>query len=351
MTAVAITGPTGVFGRSLVELLETDERVTQLVGVARRPLDPAGEGWSKLAYRPGDVRDRRVLAEAFDGADAVVHLAFAKFGHASRGVLREVNVTGTLNALEAAADAGARRFVFASSVAAYGFRADNPQPIGEGWPARGSERWFYSREKAELENLLTEAVRARPALELTILRPAIVVGPRTAATWDEILPPPLRRAARAVLRLPGRLPVAPFPQPMQFVHEDDVGRALRLALDGPSGIYNLAGDGVVSGRQVARELGLVPMPIPDRLTRLAARATLSLPGLPPALEAAEALTYPVLIDTTRAKRDLGWGPRYTSLTALRAAAGGQLSDSDREGRRAEPTRTSAARRRDGELSS
>jgi nucleoside-diphosphate-sugar epimerase len=343
MTAIAITGPTGVFGRSLVTQLEGDERVTGIVGVARREIDPAAEGWSKLSYRRGDVRDRDALAEAFEGADAVAHLAFAKFGHASHTTLREINVEGTLNALNAAAEAGARRFVFASSVAAYGFRADNPEPITEDWPARGSERWFYSREKAELEELLTEAVAGLPGLELTILRPTIVVGPRTAESWDEILPARLRHLARRAVALPGRLPVVPFPQPMQFVHETDVGQALRLALiDGPGGTFNLAGEGTVSGRQVARELGLMPLPVPDRVTRGLAAASMRLPLRPAALEAAEALTQPVLVDCSRARRELAWRPRFTSLMALRAGRDPRLSDGDSRSAAGEPSGTSAS---------
>ena len=73
---VAVTGPTGTFGFGLMPLLEADERVGRVVGIARRPFDPAEHGWTKMEYRRGDVRDPAALAQAFAGADVVVHLAF-----------------------------------------------------------------------------------------------------------------------------------------------------------------------------------------------------------------------------------------------------------------------------------
>src|SRR4051794_37102094 len=114
---VAVTGPTGTFGHGLVPLLEADDRVGRVIGIARSPFDPAVQGWSKMTYRQGDVRDEDALAAAFAGSDVVVHLAFLIAG-GSRETTRAINVEGTLNAFRAAAAAGVKRFVYASSVAA-----------------------------------------------------------------------------------------------------------------------------------------------------------------------------------------------------------------------------------------
>jgi len=145
---VAVTGPTGTFGFGLMPLLQADDRVAKIVGIARRPFDPAGYGWTKLEYRRGDVRDPATLREAFASADIVVHLAFLITGGASAEVIRAVNVDGTLNAFRAAAEAGARRFVYASSVAAYGFHPDNPVGMTEEWPVRPAARLFYAQERS-----------------------------------------------------------------------------------------------------------------------------------------------------------------------------------------------------------
>src|ERR671921_1568841 len=154
--AVAVTGPTGEIGKPLMAELEQRPEVESVLGMARRPFDPAEEGWEKVAYRRGDILDRGALAALFDGTDVAVHLAFAIFG--SREETRKVNLQGTRNVFEAAIRAGVKRLVYASSVAAYGFHPENPQPLTEEVPARGSEAHPYSAQKAELEGLLDGVV-------------------------------------------------------------------------------------------------------------------------------------------------------------------------------------------------
>jgi nucleoside-diphosphate-sugar epimerase len=320
---VAITGPTGTFGFGLVPLLQADERIQRIVGIARRPFDPAEHGWPKMEYRRGDVREPAALAEAFAGADVVVHLAFMITGTASRDTIRAINVEGTLNAFRAATAAGATRFVYASSVAAYGFHRDNPVGMTEEWPVRPAAHLFYAQEKAEIEALLADEAAAHPELGLYLLRPPVVLGPHAGGGKD-LLPGPLgtlgRGVGRAVRSLPVPLP-APAPDlPMQFIHEDDVGQAFLLCVvgAGPPGAYNITGDGVLTGRELVRELGLAPVPVPAGVVQTAARAVASLPFIPPVAEWAEAASHPAIVDASKAKHVLGWTPRYTSLEALRA---------------------------------
>jgi nucleoside-diphosphate-sugar epimerase len=320
---VAITGPTGTFGFGLVPLLQADERIERIVGIARRPFDPAEHGWTKMAYRRGDVREPGALEEAFAGADVVVHLAFMITGTASRETIRAINVEGTLNAFRAATAAGATRFVYASSVAAYGFHRDNPVGMTEEWPVRPAAHLFYAQEKAEIEALLADEAAAHPELGLYLLRPPVVLGPHAGGGKD-LLPGPLgtlgRGVGRAVRSLPVPLP-APAPDlPMQFIHEDDVGQAFLLCVvgAGPPGAYNITGDGVLTGRELVRELGLAPVPVPAGVVQTAARAVASLPFIPPVAEWAEAASHPAIVDASKAKHVLGWTPRYTSLEALRA---------------------------------
>jgi nucleoside-diphosphate-sugar epimerase len=324
---VAVTGPTGTFGSGLIPLLQDDDRIDRIIGIARRPFDPAERGWAKMEYRQGDVRDPEALAEAFRGADVVVHLAFMITGSTSREMIRAINVDGTLNAFRAAADAGARRFVYASSVAAYGFHADNPERITEDWPVRPASRLFYAQEKAELEHLLREEAEDSPDLALYLLRPPIVLGPDAVGAKD-VLPGPLAPLGRRLFGRPRRLPV-PVPllapeHPMQFIHEDDVGRALQLCVvaAGPPGAYNIAGEGVLTVADVAREFGALPIRVPAAPAQAAARAMARLPFLPPAAEWVEAFSRPAIMDTTRARELLGWHPRYTGLEALRATLDG-----------------------------
>ncbi len=319
---VAVTGPTGTFGAGLIPLLQDDDRIGRIIGIARRPFDPAERGWTKMEYRQGDVRDPDALREAFDGADVVVHLAFLITGNASRETTRSINVGGTLNVFRAAAGAGARRFVYASSVAAYGFHADNPETIDEEWPTRPAARLFYAQEKAELEELLGEEAGKHPELALFLLRPPVVLGPNVIGGKD-VLPGPLAPVGRMLFGRPRRLPV-PVPVfvpelPMQFIHEEDVGRALVQCIlgAGPPGAYNIAGDGILTAADVAREFGALPIPLPAAPAQAAARAFSRLPFLPPVAEWVEAASRPAIMDTTKAREQLGWRPRYSGLEALR----------------------------------
>jgi nucleoside-diphosphate-sugar epimerase len=320
---VAVTGPTGTIGFGLVPLLQADERVARVVGIARRPFDPAAYGWTKMEYRRGDVRDSEALQDAFGDADVVVHLAFLITGGASREAIRAINIEGTLNAFRAATAAGARRFVYASSAAAYGFHRDNPIGMTEEWPVRPAARLFYAREKAELEHLLQAEAVQSTGLALYLLRPPIVLGPHAIGAKKLVptLPGPLAALARRLARLAGRLPVpVPVPVlPLQLVHEEDVGRALLqcVVAAGPPGAYNIAADGIVTATDIARELGMLPLPLPAGPAQVTARAIAALPFLPPVAEWVEAASHPAIMDTTRAKQELGWAPRFTALEVLR----------------------------------
>jgi nucleoside-diphosphate-sugar epimerase len=322
---VAVTGPTGTFGFGLIPLLEAEGRVDRVVGLARRPFDPSEHGWSKMTYRQGDVREAKTLEEAFEDADVVVHLAFMITGTTSRQTIREINVEGTLNAFRAAAACGVGRFVYASSVAAYGFHSDNPIGMTEEWPVRPASRLFYAQEKAEVEQLLRAEEQAHPGVALYLLRPPIVLGPHAIGAKGA-LPEPLAGLTQRGLDMARRLPIpipVPVPDlPMQFIHEEDVGRALLACVlaQGPPGAYNIAGDGTVTAADVVRELGFTPITVPADLAQSAARAAALIPlpsFAPPATEWIEAATQPAIMDTGKAKRELGWSPRHTGLEALR----------------------------------
>ncbi len=324
---VAVTGPTGEIGKPLMSELERRDEVGEVLGMARRAFDPADEGWEKVSYRRGDILDRGALAALFDGVDVAVHLAFAIFG--GREETRRVNLQGTRNVFEVAIKAGVRRLVYASSVAAYGFHPENPQPLTEEVPARGSDGFYYSRQKAELEDLLGELL-AESEVEAYVFRPCIVAGPRATMLVEQTVdavragdPLPLLR--KGVERLPLVRPVLPDPGvPIQLVHHDDVARAMAAAIcgDGPPGAYNLAGEGEVSVSDVARALGWRSVPVPGPAVSVGAAAARRLTFASTRLEWATALDTPVLMDTAKARRDLGWEPRHDAQETLRETVTG-----------------------------
>ncbi|HEX4304626.1 MAG TPA: NAD-dependent epimerase/dehydratase family protein [Solirubrobacterales bacterium] len=319
---VAVTGPTGEIGRSLIDALEGSAAVGEVRGMARRPFDPVGAGWGKTTYQRGDILDRGHLAGLFDGADVVVHLAFAIFG--DREETRRINLGGSRNVFEAAVEAGVGRLVYASSVAAYGFHPDNPQPLTEETPALGSSGFYYSAQKAELEETLDE-ILAGSELEAYVFRPSIVAGPRATMLIEQTVgaarlgdPVPVLR--RQVLeRIPLLRPVLPDAGvPLQLVHHDDVAAALAAAVEGAGepGAYNLAGAGEISISDIAAALGWRAVRVPR--TALGAGTVIAgrLSFVNPQLEWATALSTPVIMDTAKARRELDWTPRFDAAETL-----------------------------------
>jgi nucleoside-diphosphate-sugar epimerase len=188
-------------------------------------------------------------------------------------------------------------------------------------PVRPAAKLFYAQEKAEVEQLLAGESAQHPDLELYLLRPPIVVGPNAVGA-KAIVPAPLAgiaaTLASAVQRSPVPLPTLAPDIPLQLIHEADVGQAFLqcIVAAGPPGAYNIAGDGILTGADVARAAGLAPLPIPGSLVRTAAKAASAIPFLPPQAEWVEAATRPAIMDTTKAREQLGFAPRYSALEAL-----------------------------------
>ncbi len=324
---VAITGPTGELGTALLRELEGNEAVGTVRGMARRPFLPQRMGLEKVTYRRGDVLDRDSLTDLFEGADVAVHLAFSIFG--GRGQTRRVNLVGSRGVFAAARKAGVKRLVYASSVAAYGFHASNPQPLTEGVPVQGSDDFYYSAQKAELEGALADALEGSEVAPY-VFRPCVVAGAGAPMLIERIvgsarLGDPLPKMRRRVGRIPGVKPLIPDPGvPFQLVHHDDVAAALAAAIEGRGepGPYNLAAPGEVTLGDVAHAIGWRSVRVPRPLASLGGGFARRLSFFSPQLEWAIAYDRPVLMDTAKARRELGWEPRFDAEeTLLQTAVG------------------------------
>jgi UDP-glucose 4-epimerase len=322
MLTVAITGPTGEIGRPFLAALERSDLVGRIFGMARRPFDPADHGWEKVEYCRGDVLDREAVEALVAGADVVVHLAFVIV--AGQGKSRQINLAGSRNVFEAAVAAKARRLVYTSSVAAYGFDASLPALLTEDVEALGAERHPYSAQKAEVEAELSRAL-AGSDTEAYVFRPCIVAGPDAPLLVESIpmsglgrhLPGPVNAIFD---RLPLLRPVLPDPGvPFQLVHHDDVAAALCAAVlgEGEPGVYNLAGEGEITISDLAHELGWHAVPAPKQAVGATAEIVARLPFLPDQASWIEALRRPVLMDTSRARVELGWRPQHDARQTLR----------------------------------
>ena len=319
---VAITGPTGDIGRSVVRALERSRRVGRIIGMARRPFDPREHGWKRTEYRRGDVLDRASVEDLVADADVIVHLAFIIFG--GHDETHHINLDGSRNVFEVAVAARTKRLVYTSSVAAYGFHDDNPDVLTEDVPTRGTSEFYYSAQKAELEALLDDVAEGS-STQAYVLRPCIVAG-RDAPTMVEAFTGQmlLGERMRSVWRVMDRVPLAaPFlpdtGTPFQLVHHDDVATAVRAAVlgAGAAGTYNIAGNGTVRVKDVTRALGWRAVPIPRRAVDAAATVIATLPLVPVQARWINALRKPVLMDTTKARRQLRWRPAHGARETLK----------------------------------
>jgi nucleoside-diphosphate-sugar epimerase len=319
---VAVTGPTGEIGKAVVGALERSRGVGHVLGMARKAFDPTELGWKKVSYRRGDVLDRDAVAALVKDADVVVHLAFIIMGRPEES--RSVNLDGSRNVFEATVAAGARRLVYASSVAAYGFHGENPQPLTEEVPARGTDSHYYSAQKAEVEKLLAETL-GDSSTEAYVFRPCIVGGREAPLLIDSLpytqvserLPSPVLRLLDGV---PILRPVLPDPGvPFQLVHHDDIAAAMRAAVlgRGPAGIYNLAGSGQLSVKELAEELGWYSIPVPELAVDAVAEMVGRLGFLPAQAQWISAFREPMIMDTAKARRELHWRPKHDALSTLR----------------------------------
>jgi UDP-glucose 4-epimerase len=309
---IVVFGATGNVGTSVLAALAADPRVEEIAGVARRV--PAGS-LPRTRWVGADVVTD-ALEPILDGADAVIHLAWAIQPSHDPARLRAVNVDGSRRVFEATAAAGAGALVHASSVGVY-----SPGPkdrrVDESWPRDGVPTSFYSRHKAEAEHILDTVERDAPDLRVVRLRPGLIF--KRAAAQEirryfigPLLPSPLVRR--------GLIPVIPSMPGLAFqaVHADDVAEAYRLAATEPHarGAYNIAAEPVLDPTALARLLGARQVRVRPGLLRAAADATwrLHLQPTPPGwLDMGLAVP---LLDTARAREQLGWTSRRGADDAL-----------------------------------
>ncbi|MFG1697824.1 NAD-dependent epimerase/dehydratase family protein [Nonomuraea sp. NPDC049309] len=309
---VVVVGATGNVGTSVVRALSTDDDVTSIVGVARRL-----PGWQagRTEWRQADVATAD-LTRIFDGADAVVHLAWLFQPTRDPAVTWRANVLGSMRVFRAAAEAGVRALVHASSVGAYS-PGPKDRPVDESWPTHGWPGAAYGREKAYVERVLDVFEHDHPNIRVVRMRPGFIFQRAAATEQRRLFAGPLvpRRLIRA-----GRVPFVPdIPGlRLQVLHAEDAAQAYRLAVTKPvRGAFNLAAEPVLDPQDLADMLGTRTLKVPPRLAMAAVSAgwTLRLfPASPGLLELA--LRIP-LMKTDRARDVLGWTPRYSSHEAMR----------------------------------
>ncbi|MGW0336365.1 SDR family oxidoreductase [Streptomyces sp. NPDC003011] len=310
---IVVTGATGNVGTSVMRLLSEDPRVESVRGLARRLPD-----WElpKTQWSAVDLAsDRTDLVKEFEGADAVVHLAWAFQPTHDPATTWRTNVLGSMRVFDAVATAGVPALVHASSVGAYS-PGPKDRAVDENWPTHGWPDAAYCREKAYLERALDTFERDHPAVRVVRMRPAFLFKRESASEQRRIfggrfLPGPLAR--------PDLLPFLPDIPGLrvQALHTDDAAKAYQLALrtnvDGP---FNLAGEPTVDVELLGEMLGARPVRLPRTAARSAIAAAWGLHLLPASPHLFDAVLRLPLMDCSRARTELGWIPEHTATEVL-----------------------------------
>lgn len=294
---VAVTGAAAGIGALVTERLAASDEVKQVVAIDERRGELPEAHWHVL-----DVRDP-AIADKLRGTDVVVHLALDLDLETDATARTAYNVRGTQTVLTAAAAAGVRRVVLCTSAMVYGALPDNPVPLAEDAELRATEEATGVGDLLEMERLGRRAPRAHPGLNVTVVRPAAVVGG---------VDTPLTRYFESP-----RLLVVKGTRPCwQFCHVDDLATALEFAaLEKAEGELAVGCDGWLEQEEVEELTGIRRMELPSAVA-LGAASRLHRLGLTPSPAGDLAYTmYPWVVSGSRL-HDAGWRPQHTNEEVL-----------------------------------
>lgn len=303
--SVAITGIAGHLGKALARLLHTE---TQLLGIDRRPFRDKPKD---IEHHQLDLRKKKV-EDVFRRRrpQALIHLGIMHDPRMPFSEAHSFNVLGTQRVLELCVRYGVKKVVVLSSANVYGPLPDNSNFLPEETPLMGADRFSDARDLIELDMIAQSFLWKHPELETVILRPVHIVGPT------------VRNAPSNYLRLERPVTALGFDPMIQLLHEEDVGRAISMALrPGVRGVFNVTGPGEVPLSTVLRELGRRPIALPNFVLRPLLRRLFDahLASFPP--EEIDHLMYLCMVDGSRWEREVGWRPHYTLRETIRSVIG------------------------------
>ena len=301
MSGVLVTGGTGYLGALALEAL-ADRGCAPLVSFDRRPPATPLDG---VTYLTADLRDTDLAGPLREHAiDAVVHLAAIVDPPPGMDpvTLHDLEVGGTQRVLDACLATDVEHLTVASSGAAYGYSpANRERPRVESDQVPGHPRFAYSRHKAEVEALLARARDDHPHLGQLVLRPGTVLGDATDNQITRLF------TGRVVVGL------TDTDVPFVFIHDRDVAEVIaRGVTERVTGVVNLAGDGVLTLRDIAAIEGRRYLPLPPGLIAGVLRAAAPLKLLPYGPEQVDFLRYRPVLANDRLRATFPGLPRLTT---------------------------------------
>jgi UDP-glucose 4-epimerase len=296
---VLVTGASGYIGRLVVEGLAAEGDLEVVATDVRE----AG-GIDGVTYEIADVRTSAISRVLLSyRPSSVVHLAaiVTPGRNADRRLLHDVDVLGTRNVIEGCIAAGTRHVVITSSGAAYGYHADSAPWLDETHVLRGNVEFAYSDHKRQVEEMLARYRNEHPELRQLIFRPGTILGSGTRNQITDLFD------GRVVVGLAGT--ATPF---VLIWDRDVVECVIRGVREKRLGIFNLAGDGVLTLEQMASMMNKPYVPLPVGLVQRVLAVMKKLGRTQYGPEQVDFLRYRPVLANTRLKVEFGYTPRKTT---------------------------------------
>ena len=307
---VLVTGVGGELGGRLLARLGNHPGFDRVIGVDTVP--PRKQVLRRLGHAEfvrADIRNpliAKVIADA--KVDTVVHAATTchPAGPARRGVIKEVNVIGTMRLLAACQrSAWVRKLVVKSTAAVYGAGARSQAVFTEDSELIPTSSTGYAKDAVEMEGYVRGLARRRPDITVTTLRFANLIGPDVDTVLSRYF----------------ALPVVPtvfgYDARLQLLHASDGLGVLEMATsEDKPGVFNVASDGVLTLSQAIRRAGRVELPVPRAVMPSVAKMLRGAHVVDFSEDQVRLLNYGRAVDTTRLKDVFGYRPRWTTSAAF-----------------------------------
>lgn len=307
---VLVTGASRFIGSNLVVRLARNPQFERVIAIdGRIPRKELMRAMGRAEFIRADIRNpmiRKIISD--NDVDTVVHAGLISRPPrgGSRAAMKDINVLGAMQLFAVCQKSSSvRKVVMRSSSAIYGGHPKDPAKFTEDMSARHPPEGAFAHDTIEVEGYLRGLARRRPDIATAVLRLSPMVGPRLGHAVGQYFRAPV------VPTVLGRDPR------IQLLHEEDAFAALAHATqNGPAGVFNISGDGVMPLSQAIARAGRVHVPVPYEVFRSAGRLLMGPVMREFTMEQLDYFRYGCGLDTTRMRAVLGFEPRWTTLQAF-----------------------------------